>query len=152
MATKTKAGPKPKAAKKRTKNAPATEAAPAEAATTAVADHSEQQAEPTPEKAPEPQPPAKVKRGKAKAPKAAEPTGPMSGLDAAAKVLAEAGVPMNCKDLTDSILAQKLWFTDGKTPSATVYAAIIREIASKGPGSRFRKTDRGLFEFNGKGG
>jgi hypothetical protein len=144
MTTKTKAAPKPKAGKRPRASVPAPEAA----APIQPTAHSEQQAEP----APEPQPPVKVKRGKAKAPKPAEPTGPMSGLDAAAKVLAEAGVPMNCKDLTDSILAQKLWFTDGKTPSATVYAAIIREIASKGPGSRFRKTDRGLFEFNGKGG
>jgi hypothetical protein len=92
------------------------------------------------------------KARKPKAPKAEEPTGPMSGLDAAAKVLAEAGIAMNVKDLTDSILAQKLWFTDGKTPGATIYAAIIREIAAKGPDSRFRKTDRGLFEATEKGG
>jgi hypothetical protein len=130
----------------------------------APANHNEQQAEPAaaPETAPPPATapapdaaPAKpAKARKAKAPKPAEPIGPMSGLDAAAHVLAEAGVPMNCKDLTESILAQKLWFTDGKTPGATIYAAIIREIAAKGGDSRFRKTDRGLFEAAaaGKGG
>jgi hypothetical protein len=104
---------------------------------------------PTPDAAPIPKP---AKGRKAKAPKTEQPAGPMSGLDAAAKVLAEAGVPMNVKDLTESILTQKLWFTDGKTPGATIYAAIIREIAAKGPDSRFRKTDRGLFEATEKGG
>jgi len=33
----------------------------------------------------------------------------------------------------------------GKTPHATVYSAIIREIAAKGSEARFRKTDRGKF-------
>jgi hypothetical protein len=34
-----------------------------------------------------------------------------------------------------------------KTPGATIYAAIIREIAVKGDKSRFRKTERGNFEL-----
>jgi hypothetical protein len=94
--------------------------------------------------------PKPAKGRKAKAPEPQQPTtAPMSGLDAAAHVLAEAGVAMNCKDLSDSILAQKLWSTQGRTPAATIYAAIIREIASKGADSRFRRTDRGLFEFVG---
>ena len=71
----------------------------------------------------------------------------MSGLDAAAKVLAEAGKPMNCKEVVETMLAKGLWKTGGKTPAATIYAAIIREIASKGDKARFRKTDRGLFEL-----
>ena len=33
----------------------------------------------------------------------------------------------------------------GKTPEATVYSAIIREIAAKGSEARFRKTERGRF-------
>ena len=37
------------------------------------------------------------------------------------------------------------WKTGGKTPAATVYAAIIREIAKKGDASRFAKADRGKF-------
>ena len=32
------------------------------------------------------------------------------------------------------------------TPEATLYAAIIREIAAKGKAARFRKVERGLFE------
>ena len=68
-----------------------------------------------------------------------------SGLDAAAKVLAEAGKPMSCKAIVEKILAQKLWQTKGKTPVATISAAIIREIANKGEKSRFRKAAPGKF-------
>lgn len=71
----------------------------------------------------------------------------MSGLDAAAKVLAEAGKPMNMKEVVETALAKGYWATGGKTPAATVYSAVIREIAAKGAESRFRKTARGLFEI-----
>jgi len=70
-----------------------------------------------------------------------------SGLDAAAQVLAKAGQPMRCKDMVETMLAKGLWTTGGKTPAATIYAAVIREIAAKGSESRFRKVDRGLFEL-----
>ena len=86
------------------------------------------------------------KKGQPKADKPAKERKP-SGLDAAAQVLAEAGEPMNCKDMVERMLATGLWKTGGKTPAATVYAAIIREIAVKGSESRFRKTDRGKFEL-----
>ncbi len=70
-----------------------------------------------------------------------------SGLDAAAKVLAEAGKPMSCKAIVDRMLAKGLWQTSGKTPAATIYAAIIREIAAKGDKARFHKVGRGQFEL-----
>ena len=70
----------------------------------------------------------------------------LSGLDAAAKVLAEAGKPMNCKAVVEKMLADGLWKTGGKTPSATIYAAILREVRAKGKDARFRKTERGKFE------
>ena len=73
----------------------------------------------------------------------------MSGLDAAAKVLAEAGEPMGAKAITETALAKGYWATKGATPWATLYSAIIREIAAKGAQSRFRKTARGMFEFAG---
>jgi len=73
------------------------------------------------------------------------PTKKMSGLDAAAKVLAEAGAPMNAKDMIDTASAKGYWSSSGKTPAATIYAAIIREIAAKGSTARFKKTERGLF-------
>ncbi|MBI1373718.1 MAG: hypothetical protein GC159_13410 [Phycisphaera sp.] len=73
-----------------------------------------------------------------------------SGLDAAAQVLKDAKQPMRCKDIVETMLAKKLWKTDGKTPHATIYAAILREIQTKGADARFKKTDRGLFAFRGK--
>ena len=80
-----------------------------------------------------------------KAKRAAKKRDGMSGLDAAAKVLADAGKPMNCKAMVETMLAKGLWKTDGKTPAATIYAAIIREIATKGKDARFKKVERGQF-------
>ena len=75
----------------------------------------------------------------------------VSGLDAAAKVLAEAGEPLNTAEMVKRMLAKGLWKTGGKTPAATIYAAIIREIAVKGAASRFRKVARGCFELTDAG-
>jgi hypothetical protein len=69
----------------------------------------------------------------------------MSGLDAAAKVLASAKEPLGCGEIFERIQAQKLWKTGGKTPSATLNAAMIREIKGKGKESRFKKVGRGKF-------
>ena len=42
--------------------------------------------------------------------------------------------------------AKGLWTSPGgKTPEATLYAAIIREITAKGEKARFTKVDRGMF-------
>lgn len=68
-----------------------------------------------------------------------------SGLDLAAKVLAEAGEPLAAKQIAERAI-EAGWKTRGKTPEATLYAAIVREIAKKGDGARFKKTDRGRFE------
>jgi len=72
-----------------------------------------------------------------------------SGLDAAARVLAEAGEPLSAKEITARMLEAGYWQTKGLTPASTIYAAIIREIAQKGEGSRFRKAARGTFELAG---
>jgi hypothetical protein len=85
------------------------------------------------------------KRAAAKAKPAKEKRA--SGLDLAAKVLAEAKEPLNAKAIAERAITAG-WKTNGKTPHATLFAAIIREIAAKGDGSRFRKTDRGLFTIN----
>jgi len=68
-----------------------------------------------------------------------------SGLDLAAKVLADAGEPLKAKQVAERAIAAG-WKTNGKTPEATLYAAMTREIAKKGDAARFRKADRGLFE------
>ncbi len=90
---------------------------------------------------------AKPKRGSKKKATAPRGKGKMSGLDAAAQILAKAKEPMGCKDMVEQAIAQKLWSTDGKTPHATLYAAIIREISKKGKGARFKKVDRGRFQL-----
>jgi len=54
---------------------------------------------------------------------------------------------MNAKAITETALAKRYWATKGATPWATLYSAMIREIAAKGAQSRFRKTARGMFEF-----
>lgn len=70
----------------------------------------------------------------------------LSPIDAAAKVLTEAGQPMNCRQLIAAMAARKLWTRPGgKTPAATLYSAILRECATKGKGARFIKTERGKF-------
>ncbi len=97
-------------------------------------------AEPIPAKSvPKTQPP---KAPKAKLPKAERP----SALNAAAEVLADADTPMTAPQLVAAMAERKLWTSPGgKTPGATLHAAISKEIATKGTASRFRKVGRGLF-------
>jgi ethanolamine utilization cobalamin adenosyltransferase len=86
--------------------------------------------------------PAKEKKAKATSDKPKK----MSALDAAAKVLGESSEPMATKAMIDAMAAKGYWTSPGgQTPSATLYAAIIREISVKGAEARFKKTDRGLF-------
>ena len=66
-------------------------------------------------------------------------------LDIAAEMLARSKKPMGCKEIVEHAIEKGLWKTKGKTPSATLYAAMIREIAAKGKDARFKKVDRGLF-------
>ena len=94
-----------------------------------------------------PAPAAKKKASaKPKPEKPAKTDGKMSALDAAAKVLAEAGEPMTTKAMIETMAAKGYWTSPGgKTPHATLYSGILREINVKGDESRFQKTDRGLF-------
>ena len=70
----------------------------------------------------------------------------MSALDAAAKVLGESGTAMTCPELIAAMQAKGYWSSPaGKTPAATLYSAIQREIAVKGSESRFKKTAPGHF-------
>jgi hypothetical protein len=80
-----------------------------------------------------------------KAPKEAKPK-KLSALDAAAKVLGEAGEPMTTKAMIEAMAAKGYWTSPGgKTPHATLYSAILREIGTKGKEPRFKKTERGKF-------
>ncbi|HEV3448674.1 MAG TPA: winged helix-turn-helix domain-containing protein, partial [Gemmataceae bacterium] len=70
----------------------------------------------------------------------------LSALDAAAQVLSEAGEPMNCQEMIAAMTAKGYWTSPaGKTPQATLYSALLREIKTKGDQARFQKTDRGKF-------
>jgi hypothetical protein len=53
---------------------------------------------------------------------------------------------MTCKDLIATMAAQGYWTSPaGKTPQATLYAALAREIKVKKDQARFRKSGRGTF-------
>jgi hypothetical protein len=69
-----------------------------------------------------------------------------SAVDAAAKVLAEAGTAMTCPEMIAAMATKGYWTSPGgKTPAATLYSAILREVQTKGDAARFRKTERGKF-------
>lgn len=90
----------------------------------------------------------------AKKSKATSETKPkrVSALDAAAQVLKSAGKPMRAQELIAEMAEQGLWTSPGgKTPHATLYAAMMREERDKGGNSRFHKVDRGQFAFNKAG-
>jgi hypothetical protein len=74
----------------------------------------------------------------------------LSALDAAAKVLRETGQPMSCPELIAQMAAKRYWSSPkGKTPSATLYAAIAREIRLRGEAARFVQTGPGHFAARG---
>ena len=84
-----------------------------------------------------------------KAKPVADETTKLSALDAAAQVLAGAPEPMSAPELIAAMAARGLWSSpNGKTPAATLAAAIGREIATKKTASRFHKTGRGRFARN----
>jgi restriction system protein len=72
-------------------------------------------------------------------------TAKRGGLNAAVRVLQEATEPLNCKEIVERILQNGYWSTNGKTPAATISAAMLREIKVKGDSARFRKVARGKF-------
>ena len=83
---------------------------------------------------------AKTKKGKVKEGER------RTALDGAARVLAESGQAMSCGELIAAMAAKGYWTSPaGKTPSSTLYAAMAREIKTKGGEARFRKTKRGMF-------
>jgi hypothetical protein len=70
----------------------------------------------------------------------------LSALDAAARVLSESQQALTCPELIAAMAAQGYWTSPaGKTPQATLHAALTREIKLKKDQSRFRKTERGRF-------
>jgi len=70
---------------------------------------------------------------------------PMNAIDAAEKVLAEAGTPLSYREITTRVLEADLWQTKGKTPEATIHAQLAVDIANQGAASRFQRTAAGVF-------
>ncbi len=69
-----------------------------------------------------------------------------TALNAAARVLAEAGIPMSCKELIAAMSTKGYWTTPGgQTPAATLYAAMRREMTVKGNSARFTQVGPGRF-------
>ena len=73
----------------------------------------------------------------------------VSLLDLAAKILADTGEALNCKELV-ATAKETGWVSTGNTPEQTLYSGIFREIKEKCEASRFKKsaTRKGSFEAN----
>ncbi len=77
------------------------------------------------------------------------PAKKLSTLDAAAKVLGQKKKPMSAKELIEAMSAKGYWKSPGgKTPWATLYSAMLREINAKGKDARFKKVERGKFSLS----
>ena len=92
---------------------------------------------------------AKAKRAKAdtKANGQARKAGKkLSQIEAAVAVLRKAGEPMTCKAMVEAMTARGLWTSPGgKTPDATLYASILKELTTRGKDARFVKAAPGRF-------
>ncbi len=94
------------------------------------------------------QPPKGTGRSAGSKKSEAKPKKP-GALDGAVKVLAEADEPLSCRELIERMASKGYWKSPaGKTPSATLYSAILRELKTKGSEARFKKVDRGRFALN----
>ena len=74
----------------------------------------------------------------------------LSALDAAAKVLQEAGRPLNCQEMIADMAAKGYWSSrsgrqDSRRPLCTQRR--LREIKTKSTQARFQKTARGQFIY-----
>ena len=91
--------------------------------------------------------PARVLKKKPKTETVAQPASEkkLSCVTAALQVLNDAAEPMNAQELITAMVDQELWESPGgKTPHATLYSAILRDM-KRGDESRFVKTERGRF-------
>ena len=72
----------------------------------------------------------------------------MTALEAALRVLQDEGKPLHYREITQRILAGKLWQCSGKTPEATINAQLAVNIKKNGKASAFRRAGRGVFALN----
>jgi hypothetical protein len=103
-------------------------------------------ATPAPQASETPAPSAEPRTANRCGPQQAPGAKKMSCLDAAAKLLTETGQSMTCQELIAALAAQGYWTSPaGKTPQASLYAAIVRELRTKKDQARFRKIAPGRF-------
>lgn len=69
----------------------------------------------------------------------------MSSLAAALLVLRTAGQPLSSNAIAHEALAMGWWRSRGRTPGATLSAAIQRDLRKKGTSSLFRRAERGRY-------
>ena len=69
----------------------------------------------------------------------------LSCVNAALQILGDSTEPMNAQEMITAMVEKGLWESPGgKTPHATLYSAILRDM-KRGDESRFVKTERGRF-------
>lgn len=71
--------------------------------------------------------------------------------EAAIKVLSQVGRPLSAQEITEQILSQGLWRTEGKTPAATVAAALYTDMKQQGDQSPFVRVAPQTFGLRGPG-
>ena len=72
-------------------------------------------------------------------------------LDAATKVLKDAGKPLHYKEITLRAITRKLITPGGKTPADSMNSRISVDIKNKGTASGFVRTKAGMHGLNPKG-
>lgn len=74
----------------------------------------------------------------------------LSVLEAAKKVLEEAGIPLSVRDLTTAMQAKGYWATQGLTPEATVQARLAMDLKTRGESSPFVRPSPGRYGLRGQ--
>lgn len=75
----------------------------------------------------------------------------MNSIEAAIEILRVAGAPLRFEELTERMLSSGTWNTKGKTPAATVNAAIAVNIKQNGEFSLFVRVGRGVYGLREEG-
>lgn len=72
----------------------------------------------------------------------------MTFIEAAKKVLQEAGKPLHYREITKIALENGYITTRGKTPEATMIANFTLHIRKMGPSSEFKQVGKGIYALS----
>jgi len=75
-----------------------------------------------------------------------EAPGEGTALAVAEVVLREVGKALTCQEMVEVMVGSGRWKTNGKTPDATLYVTLTRDIGKYGEGSPFVKVGKKSFE------